>query len=173
MSSFWISAAALAAFVYGPSLAAGNRDLGAWDNLSRVNSGQRIEVIEMNLKRTRGEFIGSSQQELQIKSPTGLLAIPRGQVMRVSLIENSKRLRNALIGMAVGAAAGLATGAAVDASFSEDGENLAKTIFVPIGIGIGAAVGTAVPGFETIYRAPKRIPPSTVGSPNRQREDSR
>lgn len=151
--------AMLALLTLRPALHASNRDPGDWGNLGQVTAGQRIEVIDMSLKRIRGEFIASSAEELRIKAKVGPVAMPRAQVFRVSLLEKSKRLRNALIGMAVGAAAGLATGAAVDSSFSEDDEHVAKLLFVPIGIGAGAGLGAAIPGFETIYRAPQRTPP--------------
>ena len=146
-------------------LEAGTRDLGDWGNLGQMTSGQRIEVIGMSLKRTRGEFLASSPEELQVTASSGVVTIPRAQVFRVSLLEKSKRLRNVLIGMAAGAAAGLATGAAVDSSFSEDDEHVAKLLFVPIGIGAGAGLGAAFPGFETIYRAPKRTAPPPAGRP--------
>ena len=155
--------APLAVLLFLPASEARNRDPGDLGNLAQVTSGQRIEVIDMNLKRTRGEFLASSPEELRVKASSGAVAIPRAQVFRVSLLEKSKRLRNALIGMAVGAAAGLATGAAVDSSFSEDDEHVAKMLFVPIGIGAGAGLGAAFPGFETIYRAPKRTTPAPAG----------
>ncbi|MBY0504449.1 MAG: hypothetical protein K2X03_11095 [Bryobacteraceae bacterium] len=157
--------AALATILLVPDLRAGTRDLGEWGNLTQVASGQRIEVIDMSLKRIRGEFLVSSPEELQVRGSSGVVAMPRAQVFRVSLLEKSKRLRNVLIGVAAGAATGLATGAAVDSSFSEDDEHVAKMLFVPIGIGVGAGLGAALPGFETIYRAPKRVPPASAGKP--------
>lgn len=113
----------------------------------------------MNLKRTRGEFAAAAAGELQIRAAQGVVTIPKAQVFRVSLVENSKRLRNVLLGAAIGAAAGLATGAAVDQSASEDSEHLGKMLFTPIGAGAGAALGGALPRFEILYRAPKRLPP--------------
>lgn len=128
-------------------------DPGDWDSLSRLRPGQRIEVIDMKLKSTRGEFVAVTPDELRVAGGV----IERAQVFRVSRRENSKRGRNALIGLAVGAAAGLAIGAGVDRSFSEDDEHVAKMLFTPIGMGAGAAIGAAIPGFETLYRAPKRL----------------
>lgn len=173
MTHRFVLAATLAALlgINGATLQAAEReDPGSdWGNLARLAPGQRVEVIDMNLKRTQGEFRGSSAEDLQIANTRGsgsaVTTIPRSQVFRVSLTGKSKRLRNALIGMAVGAAAGLAAGALVDRSFSEDNENIAKAIFVPAGIGAGAALGAAFPGFETIYRANKRTPAPRSGKP--------
>lgn len=155
MPSRLLTLVALTTLLTSPTLAR-NEDLADWNNLSRLAPRQRIEVIDRNLKRTRGTFVAATSGELQLQLPTGVTSIPRAQVFRVSLRENSKRLRNSLIGLAVGAAAGLAIGAAVDRSFSEDDEHIAKMLFVPIGLGAGTGVGAALPAFETIYRAPKR-----------------
>lgn len=165
----FVLTAALAALLNfgGPALRAAEREdpMNDWGNLARLTPGQRVEVIDMNLKRTRGVFRGTSAEELQIEtSPAGITTVPKAQVFRVSRTEKSKRMRNALIGMAAGAAAGLVTGALVDRSFSEDGENIAKMLFVPIGIGAGAGIGAAVPGFETIYRAKSRNAAPAAGS---------
>lgn len=157
--------AALAVLTFSPALEAVNRDPGDWGNLGQITPGQRIEVIDMSLKRTRGAFLATTPEELQAKVPSGVVSIPRAQVFRVSLLEKSKRLRNVLIGMAVGAAGGLATGAVIDSSFSEDDEHVAKMLFAPIGIGAGAGLGATFSGFKTIYRAPKRTPPQPAGRP--------
>lgn len=119
----------------------------------------------MNLKRTRGRFVSFSADDLRLSTVTGAVVIPQKNVFRVSLRENSKRMRNVLIGLGVGAAAGLATGAAVDSSFSEDDENIAKMLFLPIGAGLGAAVGAALPRFETLYRAPQRTSAPPIPQP--------
>ena len=173
MTHRFVLTAALAALlsVGSPALRAADREdpAGDWGNLARLTPGQRIEVIDRNLKRTRGVFRGSSAEELQIETApghaAGVTTIPKAQVFRISLTEKSKRLRNAVIGMAAGAAAGLVTGALVDRSFSEDDENIAKMLFVPIGIGAGAGIGAAAPGFQTIYRAKSRnAAPAATGS---------
>ena len=125
-----------------------------WDQLKRLGTGQRVEVIERNLKRIKGNWAGVSTDALSLRVAGTVLSIPRADVFRVSLLGKSKRPRNALIGLAAGCATGLVSGAALDRSFSEDDEHLGKTIFTPIGCGAGAAIGAALPGFETIYRAP-------------------
>lgn len=148
--------AILAALLLLQVVQASDRGPNDWANLSLVAANQRVEIIDKKLKRTRGEFLRSSPEELQVKTPAGLTVIPKAQVFRVSLLGKSTRRRNVLIGLAIGAAAGLAAGAAIDSSFSEDDEHVAKMLFVPIGIGAGAGLGAAAPAFETIYRAPKQ-----------------
>jgi hypothetical protein len=140
-------------------LPAAAQDLSQWSNTSRLQPGQKIEIIHMDLKRVRGDFLHAGPNEIRIAISGAESAIPRQKVFRISSLEKSKRLRNALLGAAIGAAAGLAVGAATDASFSEDDEHIAKSLFTPIGAGPGVALGSAFAGFETIYRAPARTTP--------------
>lgn len=128
-----------------------------WDNLQRLHAGQKVDVVDQKLKTHRGEFTSFDDSGVTIAVKNGPLRLSRQDVFRVSSRERSKRLRNAAIGAAIGAAAGLAIGAPLDYRFSNEGnEHIAKTLFIPIGAGVGAALGSAVPGFETIYRAPKK-----------------
>lgn len=144
----------------GLSFAADPQD---WSRVMALVPGQRIEVIYANLKTARGAFNAANADELRLNADGTMQAIPRAEVLRISLRENSKRLRNVLLGAAIGAAGGLVVGAAKDASYSEEDEHLAKMLFTPAGAAIGAGVGAGFPSFETIYRAPKQqIKPPTV-----------
>jgi hypothetical protein len=129
----------------------------SWDNLKRLRAGQKIEVVNTDMKSVKGSFVSYAEDGISLQTDKGPLTIERARVMRISLREHSKRARNALIGAAVGAGAGLALGAAGDRGIHETGEgNFAKAIFTPIGAGAGAGIGAAMPSYETIYRAPKR-----------------
>lgn len=128
-----------------------------WENLQRLKPGQKIEIIDAKLKSRKGGFVSFDAAGLTLAAESGSVTVPRQDVFRVSLHEKSKRLRNAAIGAAIGAAAGLAIGAPLDYRFSNEGhEHIAKTLLTPIGAGAGAALGSGFPGFETIYRAPKK-----------------
>lgn len=139
-----------------PSAAA---SLDDWNNTQALRAGQKIEIVKMDLKRMKGTFSAAGGDEIRLIASGTEVAVPKAHVFRISSVEKSKRLRNTLIGAAIGAAAGLAIGAATDSSFSEADEHIAKTIFTPIGAGAGAGLGSAFAGFETIYRAPRRVTP--------------
>ncbi len=129
-------------------------DETGWSNLQQVRVGQKIEVVDTNLKKYKGTFLSLSDEAISLRVGKDEVGVQRPNVFRVSSREHSKRLRNTLIGLAVGGAAGLAIGAAFDSSFSEEGENIAKAILTPIGLGAGAGIGAAFPpGYQTIYRA--------------------
>lgn len=133
---------------------AADRDLSAWSNLQRLQPGQRIEVVDNKLRTHRGEYAAAGTDDVTLQTANGPLVMSRGSIVRVSLRENSKRLRNTILGAAIGGGAGLAIGALADRRFSNEGrDHLAKTILTPIGLGAGARIGAASGGFETIYRA--------------------
>ncbi len=134
-------------------------NVNAWTNLSRLHRGDRIEIVQMDLKKFRGEFGGVSEEALVLTMKSAEMTVPREKIFRISSLEKSKRLRNLLLGAAIGGGAALAIGALVDRGFSEEDEHIAKTVFTPIGLGAGAGVGAAIPGFETIYRAPRKSQP--------------
>jgi len=128
-----------------------------WDNLKQLQAGQKIEVVQMDLKRLAGPFLGFSQEAISLRVKQGSVTVARDQVLRVSLREHSKRARNALIGTAIGAGIGVGLGlAAANTGVHETGEEyFVMGIFTPIGAGVGAGLGAALPSYETIYRAQK------------------
>lgn len=129
-----------------------------WQSLQQIRPGHLVEVVDMQLAKTWGEFISVTDEAITLRSGRDEKTIRRDDVLRVSSREKSKRLRNTLIGLAIGGAAGLAVGAAMDQGYGE-GEHIAKTILTPIGLGAGAGVGSAFPSRETLYRAAQRAKP--------------
>ena len=129
----------------------------AWDNLKQLRMGQKVEVVDMNLKSLKGSFTDLSEQGISIQTDEGEKVINRASVLRVS-VRGGKRARNAWIGLAVGGGAGAAIGAGVGASKDASAEDLVAFIVLPAlaGAGVGGGVGAAFPGTRTIYRAPKR-----------------
>ncbi len=143
-----------------PCLALAQKPEDSWENLRQLSPGQKIEVVDMNLKSLRGAFMSFSDEAISLRTDDGEKSLERANVMRVSA-SGGKRGRNALIGLAIGAGAGLAVGAAVNAHLRETtGPDILAEAAVPlggaIGAGAGAGIGAAFPGSRTIYRAPRR-----------------
>jgi hypothetical protein len=126
----------------------------SWDNLKQLRVGQKIEVVEVNLKSLKGTFTSFSEEAISLRTDGGEVGVRRDDVFRVTLREGSKRLRNTLIGMGIGAAGGVAAG--VGLMERETGYAGAVAGTVALFAGIGAGIGAAFPGSRTIYRAPKR-----------------
>ena len=139
-----------------PLAAFGQKPENSWENISGLRPGQKVEVVEMNLKKSVGSFVSVSPETLVIRVGDSEASLPRASVMRVSNRENSRRLRNALIGAAVGAGAMAGAGAA--AAANDDGyvsQGGAAAIFGVVGLVAGGGIGAAIPSYATIYRAPK------------------
>ncbi len=133
----------------------------SWKNLKQLKVGHEIQVVQMNIKSLQGTFLGVSEEVISLRVQENEAALPRADVLRVSLREKSKRLRNTLIGLGVGSAAGglalwlWARKAQPISRFRGEYYDIGKLTILPIGIGIGAGVGAAIPSHPTIYRAKK------------------
>lgn len=142
------------------ALAQAQKPENNWDNLNRLQVGQKIQIVDTEMKRHEGTFLAYGADAVSIRTSRGDQGFPRDKVVRVSNREKSKRLRNALIGAAIGAGAGLAIGALADRAFTETGErDKMKKFLTPIAAGAGAGIGAGFASYETIYRAPKRTKP--------------
>lgn len=138
----------------------------SWDALNTLRAGERIEVFETNLKNHKGTFSAVTGEAIQLReggpSDRGdmTVAIPRQNVLRVTLLEKSHRLRNALIFGAVGAGTGAGISAgATRCSTSTGSFNLCGVgngVIIPasalLGLLAGAGIGAAIPSHPTIYR---------------------
>ncbi len=129
----------------------------SWENLNTLQAGQKIEVVEKNLKKDTGTFAAVSDDGIRLNESTGEQTIPRVSVMRVTLRQNKHRLRNTLIGAAVGAGAGAVFGAAWTGhpgSYIRDvSRGKGAAAWAGIGFIAGTVVGAVVPSHPTIYRA--------------------
>jgi len=133
----------------------------SWDNLKQLQVGQKIEVVDMNLKSVKGTFTSFSGEAISLQTKQDQVTVARADVLRVSDREHSKRLRNALLGGAIGAGIGLAaeevgTRRAQPISKYRGEYRAIGLILVPIGAGAGVGLGAACPSFRTIYRAEAR-----------------
>ncbi|MGH9710149.1 MAG: hypothetical protein ACRD37_06355, partial [Candidatus Acidiferrales bacterium] len=99
-----------------PCVSSAQSKQSSWENLSTLRAGQKIEIVETNLKKDTGTFAAVSDDGIRLNEATGEQTIPRASVMRVTLRENRHRGRNTLIGALVGAGAGAAIGASARGS---------------------------------------------------------
>jgi len=137
-----------------PQLSLAQTATDSWDNLKRLRSGQRIEVVDMKLKPVQGAYAGYSEEAISVLVGGDLVSVPRANVFSVKNRQGPRRARNAWLGLAIGAAGGLAIGWAKGATYHEEGETgVFMLVYTPIGAGIGAGVGAALPaGQVTVYR---------------------
>ena len=140
-----------------PCVSSAQSNQSSWGNLNTLRPGQKIEVVETNLKKDTGTFATVSDDAIRINESGGEQTIPRANVMRLTLRHNKHRLRNTLIGAAVGAGAGAGIGAACSSSQSFCIDALGRGGSAGIGAALGflggAAVGAVIPSHPTLYRA--------------------
>jgi len=138
-------------------------DKASWTNLSTLQTGQKIQIVDMNSKKHSGAFLNVSDTAVRYHDNAGDQSIPKQDVRRVKLMENRHRLRNTLIGAGVGAGVGGVIGAVAyhpcepkpSSEFSCLGANVTKGetagIGALVGFLAGAATGPLVPTHSTIY----------------------
>jgi len=84
----------------------------SWEALNALHAGQKIEIIETNLKKHNGTFATVTDEAIQLREGGSDVGIRKENVMRVTLLDKSHRLRNAFIMGGIGARAGAGIGAA-------------------------------------------------------------
>ena len=141
-----------------PAIVAGRVGEDSWENLRQLRAGQKIEVVDMNLKMWGGTLLSVSDEVIVLGAPKGDVSVKRADVLRVSLKEHSRRGRNAAIGMGIGAGAGIPFSIICAKLAHNEGGNPAACIAGSEAVfsGIGAGIGALFPGYKTIYRAQKR-----------------
>ena len=123
-----------------------------WTLTRGIYPGQTTHVHTQDGKKHSGGFISTSDTAIVIRLRNGDQSYARDQVQKISVRKGSKRWRNAGVGGAIGA---IAMGSLAAATLGNDDGGLVAAVAVFYGI-IGAGVGALFPGYDTIYRVPKR-----------------
>jgi hypothetical protein len=132
-------------------------DKASWTNLSTLQAGQKIEVVDMKSRRSSGTFVSFTDTAIKYQGTTGEQNIPKQDVRKVKLMENKHRLRNTLIGAGVGAGAGAGVGAAAyqgcesNCIGARNPRGLSAGIGALVGFLAGAVVGALLPSHSTVY----------------------
>lgn len=121
----------------------------SWQNLNTLQVGERIQVLERNSRKVSGTFLNVSEAAISVQDQTGSQALQKQDVVRVKLMKNKHRLRNAFIGAGVGAGVGAVAGGAANNGFISRGVFVAV---VAVAFSVpGAVVGALVPDHITVY----------------------
>ena len=152
--------ALIAILLVMPVLSHAQTNRNSWDALNALHTGQRIEVVETNLKKHKGRFSIVTDDAIQLREGGSDVGIKREGVMRVTLLDESHRLRNAFILGGAGAGTGAGIGAAATRCSSSSGSfnlcGLGRSVAIGIGavagLAGGAGTGAAIPSHPTVYR---------------------
>jgi hypothetical protein len=141
-------------------MAFGQGNKSAWENLSALQAGHKVQVVEMNSKKVSGAFVNVTDAGISLQGPGGEQTISRQEVRSVKLMENKHRLRNTLIGAAIGAGVGAGIGAGVKGQvgpiLTSPDRYKGAGVGAVIGVVPGAIIGALLPSHQTIYRAAGR-----------------
>jgi hypothetical protein len=123
----------------------------SWANLSALQAGQKIQIVEMNSKKHSGTFANVSDTAILYRETAGEQTIQKQDVRSVKLMA-SHRLRNTIIGGAVGAGAGagITAGTWENHGFT-GGKGTGAIVGAVIGFVAGGVVGALLPSHKTIY----------------------
>ena len=95
-----------------PSFLSARGNQAGWENLSTLQPGQKIEVIEVNSNSESGRFSSVTDASITLQKKSGQQTIQKRDVKIVRLMKNKHRLRNTFIGAGVGAGLGAGIGVA-------------------------------------------------------------
>jgi hypothetical protein len=142
-------------------------DKTSWSNLSGLQFGQSIQVVDSFSKKHTGTFMSISETAISFRVASGEQSIQKQDIRTVKLMANRRRARNTLVGGAVGGGIGAVTGAIIGAAthkgctqqqfcfdFLGEGGSAglgAATGFLG-GVVIGGVVGALVPSHTDIYQ---------------------
>jgi hypothetical protein len=136
-----------------PCAASAQNNQASWENISSLQSGQKIQLVEASSKKDFGIFVNVSDSAITLQVNGGPQTIQKQDVRSVKLMENKHRLRNAIIGGVVGAGAGAGIAAA---SWENHGylgnRGTGATVGAAFGFVGGAIIGALLPSHKTIYR---------------------
>jgi len=142
-------------------------DQASWANLTALQAGQKIRVVDMNSKKHSGTFVDVSDTAISYQDKASEQTIQKQDVRSVKVMENKHRVRNTLVGMGLGGAVGAGVGAGIGAATFHSCSSQSFCI-QPVGKGgqtgigaafgfaggavVGAVVGALSPSHSTIYR---------------------
>jgi len=153
LRKLWFVACLLAT----PGISHAQKDTGSWESLNALRSGEKIEVVETSLMNHKGTLVTVSEESIALRESGVEQAIKKENVIRVTQLEKSHRLRNALIfgvvGGGAGAIIGVAAGGACRGSYFVNCSAGKRAAFGGVaGLVVGLPIGALVSSHDTIYR---------------------
>jgi hypothetical protein len=138
-----------------PCASLGQTNKLSWANLSGLQPGQNIQVIDTSSNKHAGAFVRVSDAAIALRLTSGEQSIQKQDVRSVKLMQNKHRVRNTVIGAAIGAAAGAGILAATWENHGfVGGKGDGAAVGAAIGSIMGGVVGVLIPSHSTIYTSP-------------------
>lgn len=133
-------------------------DESDWNNLSQIRPGEKVQVVRQKMKTVNGSFESFSEDSIVVRQKSAYAVIPKGEVVRVTIMSRGRRWRNLAIGAAAGAGTGFLIGQIITRERHDDWQTIAYFSTV-VGLGAGTGIGASIHGHPTVYRAAIPFPP--------------
>jgi len=127
-------------------------DTSQWSSLGELKKGDRIGVIQADMKRVEGRFesAGETSITLVVEQP---VTLPKDNVVRVYRRPRWNRVTRTVVGARIGMAAGAVTDGTLGAYFRNESDGPDAGLITGIGAAAGAGIGAASGGgYRTVYQ---------------------
>ena len=128
-----------------------------WSNLRGLPIGTALEVQREDSQSFRGSLTSISENQLVIQAGQSPQTFGRSTIRSVKAKTPRRKTRNALIGAAIAGGAVAAGMSLICASCWGERDDYGGTVAIATvaAAGGGALVGWLLPGYKTVYKAPK------------------
>ena len=127
-------------------------DTSQWNNLRELKKGDRIGVIQADMKRVEGRFEIAGETSITLVGDQ-TVTLQKDNVARVYRRPRWNRLTRTLAGAGIGLAAGAVADGTLGAYFRNESDGSDAGLITGIGAAAGAGIGAASGGgYRTVYQ---------------------
>ena len=124
-------------------------DLQDWKNLGELKAGDRVGLVQTDMKRVEGVFGAADDAGITVDGKT----VAKDQVVRVYRRSGMSRATRTMIGAAVGVGVGALMAETVGRYLQNESNGPEKGVWYGVGIGAGAGLGAlSGSGYKTVYQ---------------------
>ncbi len=124
-------------------------DLQDWKNLGELRPGDRVGMVQTDMKRVEGVFGAADDSGITVDGKR----VAKDQVVRVYRRAGMSRATRTVIGAAVGVGVGALMAETVGRYLQNESNGPEKGVWYGVGVGAGAGVGAlSGSGYKTVYQ---------------------